>query len=74
MKTLLSIKTEPEVKAQAKKLAGEMGLTLSALVTIQLKEVIRSKQITVSVPDFTPTPYLEKRLEKADRDIKAGKI
>ncbi|PIS07103.1 hypothetical protein COT79_01140, partial [Candidatus Berkelbacteria bacterium CG10_big_fil_rev_8_21_14_0_10_43_14] len=51
MKTLLSIKTEPEVKAQAKKLAGEMGLTLSALVTIQLKEVIRSKQITVSVPD-----------------------
>lgn len=73
MKTLMSIKTEPEVKEQAKKLAGELGLTLSALVTIQLKEVIRTKSVTLSAPNFTPTPYLEKRLEKADRDIKAGK-
>lgn len=73
MKTLLSIKTEPEVKEQAKKLAGELGLTLSALVTIQLKEVIRAKTITLSAPGFTPTPYLEKILEKADKDIKAGR-
>ena len=73
MKTLLSIKTEPEVKEQAKKLASELGLTLSALVTIQLKQAIRAKTITLSTKSYTPTPYLEKILEKADRDIKAGK-
>lgn len=73
MKTLLSIKTEPEVKAQAKKLANELGLTLSALVTAQLKQAIRAKKVTFSTESYTPTPYLEKILEKAERDIKAGK-
>ena len=73
MKTLLSIKTEPEVKEQAKKLASELGLTLSALVTAQLKQAIRAKTVTFSTSSYTPTPYLEKILEKADRDIKAGK-
>lgn len=43
MKTLLSIRTDPEVKKQAQKL------------------------------NYTPTPYLEKILEKADKDIKAGR-
>lgn len=73
MKTLISIKTEPEVKKQAKKLASEMGLTLSALVTIQLKQAIRTKTVTLSTKSYTPTPYLEKILDKADKDIKAGK-
>lgn len=73
MKTLLSIKTEPEIKEQAKKLADELGLTLSALITAQLKQAIRAKSVTFSAPDFTPSPYLEKILEKADRDIGVGK-
>lgn len=71
MKTLLSIKTEPEVKQQAQKLASEMGITLSALVTIQLKQAIRTKTVTLSTESYTPTPYLEKILEKAEKDIKA---
>ena len=73
MKTLLSIKTEPEVKAQAKKLAGDLGLTLSALVTIQLKQAIRTQTVTLSTKSYAPTPYLEKILEKAEKDIKAGR-
>lgn len=73
MKTLLSVKTEQKVKEQAKKLAGELGLTLSALVTAQLKQAIRTKTVTFSTESYTPTPYLEKILEKADKDIKAGK-
>ncbi|TSC93780.1 MAG: Uncharacterized protein CEN91_121 [Candidatus Berkelbacteria bacterium Licking1014_85] len=73
MKTLLSIKTDPRVKEQAKELAHELGLSLSALITAQLKQAIRTKSITLSTPDFTPTPYLENILRKADKDIKAGK-
>lgn len=73
MKTLISIKTEPEVKEQAQKLASEMGITLSALVTIQLKQAIRTQTVTLSAESYTPTPYLEKILEKADKDIKAGR-
>lgn len=73
MKTLISVKTDPKVKEQAKKLASEMGLTLSALVTIQLKQAIRTQTVTLSTESYTPTPYLEKILEKADKDIKAGR-
>lgn len=73
MKTLLSIKTDPKVKEEAKKLADELGLSLSALVTAQLKQAIREKSVTFSVESFTPTAYLEKILEETDRDIKAGR-
>ncbi len=72
MKTLLSIKTDPKVKEEAKKLADELGFSLSALVTAQLKQAIRTKTVTFSTESFTPSPYLEKILKKADRDIKAG--
>ena len=48
MKTLLSVKTDPIVKEQAKKLADELGLTLSALVTAQLKQAIRAQSVFYS--------------------------
>lgn len=73
MKTLLSIKTDPKVKEEAKKLADELGLSLSALVTAQLKQAIREKSVTFSAESFTPTAYLENILEQTDRDIKAGR-
>jgi len=71
MKTLINIKTDKETKEQAQKLAQDLGLTLSALVTAQLKQAIRTKSVHLTT--YKPTPYLEKRLEQVDRDIKLGK-
>ncbi len=41
----LQITIDPELKAEAKEFAEEIGLTLSALVRVCLKEVIRTKRL-----------------------------
>lgn len=73
MKTLLSVKTDPVVKEQAKKLADELGLTLSALVTAQLKQAIRAQSVFFTATNCNFSPHLEKILAKVERDIQTGK-
>ncbi len=71
--TVINIKTDPKTKAAAQKLAKELGLTLSALVSAQLRQAIRTKTVTLSTESYIPTPYLEEILEEAERDIAEGK-
>lgn len=72
MKTLINIKTDVEVKEQAKKLAKELGFPLSTIINASLKQFIRNKKIDFSVlPQMTPA--LEKLIEKIEKDIKKGK-
>ncbi len=72
MKTLLNVKIDTVVKRKAHKVAEEFGLTLSALVNIQLKQLIRDQEILLSV---TPkmSAGLEKILDDVEEDIKHNK-
>ena len=75
MKTATYIKLDTDVKEQAQTLAEKLGLSLSAMVNVQLKQVVRDQRIELNV-EFPPeqmTPALEKKLAKIDKDIKAGK-
>lgn len=72
MKTMINIKTEVDVKKQAKKVADELGLPLGTLINAYLKEFIRTKEARFSIlPQMTPR--LEKILEGVERDLKTGR-
>ncbi len=70
---VINIKTEPQVKAQAQRVARDLGLSLSSLINGFLKQLVKTKKVTFSLEE-EPTPYLIKILKKADKDIKAGRV
>ena len=71
-KTLISIKTNKEVKENAQKLAAELGLSLSDVVNASLRNFIRTREVRVSATPHM-TLELEKLVGKAEDDFKKGK-
>jgi addiction module RelB/DinJ family antitoxin len=71
--TSLHIKIKPEVKERAQKTADELGLSLSSVVKVLLKQFIRTKQLSVSLREI-PNARLRKELQQAEEDIKAGQV
>jgi addiction module RelB/DinJ family antitoxin len=73
MKTaIINIKTDTHVKAQAQKLASELGFSLSSIVTASLKQFIRTREVQFSAA-HTMTPHLENILKEVEEDIKTKK-
>ncbi len=72
MKTVINIKTDREVKEMAQKTAGDLGLSLSALVNAYLRQFVRSKEAYFTLcPRMSPG--LEKLLGRVEFDIERGK-
>lgn len=69
---LISIKTEREVKENAQRLAGDLGLTLSDVMNAALRNFIRTREVYFSsIPKMTPE--LERLLGPIENDIKTRK-
>ena len=72
MKTVINIKADRDVKIKARKIAEELGLSLSAVINAYLKQFVRNKSVY-----FSATPSMSKELENIlggiDRDIKRKK-
>ncbi len=71
--TSLHIKIEPDVKEQAQKTASELGLSLSAVMKVLLKQFIRTKHLSVGLEE-KPNARLIRSLKQSDDDIKAGRV
>lgn len=71
--TSLHIKVEDVMKKQAQQTADDLGLTLSAVVKVLLKQFIRTKQLSVGLGE-EPTAYFEQLMREADEDVKAGRV
>lgn len=69
---VLNVKVEQSVKKEAKKLAGELGLTLSSLVNGYLRQFIKTKTVHFSAEE-KPTPYLIAAIKEAEADYKNGR-
>lgn len=69
--TAIYIRTEPETKRQAQKVAKEIGMSLSGLVNTYLKQVIRTKKVEFSLEE--PSEYLIKAIKRARENRKQGK-
>lgn len=72
MNTTLHVTIDQQTKRQAQKLAKEMGLDLSSIVKASLKTFVDTRVFHV---EATPhmTPYLEKIIVQARKDLAAGK-
>ena len=72
MKTVLSVKTDKDVKDRAQALAKHLGIPLSTVVNIQLKSFIETGELRVTrEPELRPEVKAE--LNKAIAEVKAGK-
>ncbi len=70
--TILNVKTDKKLKAEAKKVSAELGVPLSTVVNAFLKQFIRDKEITFSASKYRPTPYLAKLIDEARTEYKSG--
>ncbi len=59
-KTLISLKIDKLLKTEAQKLADELGLALSAVIIIYLKESVRARGLNLSA-----LPHLNSSIELA---------
>lgn len=75
MNTTIHVKIDTRTRNEAKRVAEEFGLTLTALVNALLKQITRTKQLYLSVErKEEPTEYFKKLMREADEDIKAGRV
>lgn len=72
--TAIYVRTDPEVKIKAQKVAKELGFSLSSLMNAWLRQLIKTKTITFSVrEDEIPNEYFKQTLAKARKNWKEGK-
>ena len=69
---VINIRVEPSLKAEAQKLAENLGLSLSSLIHACLKKVVAERSITLS--SYETTPYAEKMIKESMEDIRAGRV
>lgn len=66
------IRTEPETKRQAQKVAKEIGMSLSGLVNASLKQIIKTKKLELYAKE-EPSEYFKRTLAKARKNRREGK-
>ena len=71
-KVLLNIKTDRDVKDQAKRISHELGVPLSVVVNAYLKEFVRERAVRIALEPVL-RPEVEKTLRKASADYKNQK-
>lgn len=69
---VINIKTQPEVKAQAQRVARGLGLSLSSLINAFLKQFVKTKKVTFSLDDEIPNKRTIAILKQAEKDYKKG--
>ena len=69
---LLSIRTDDKTKKEVADFAASVGLSVSAFVTVILKQAVKEGRVVLS-PTLEPTPYLEKIMRDAKADYKIGR-
>ena len=69
--TILNIKTDKKLKAEAREVSAELGVPLSTVINAFLKQFVRDREVTFCANHYRPTPYLEKILTEARREYEA---
>jgi len=69
MKTLISIKTDVEVKRGIQEIAEELGIPLSTIVNAYFKRLLRERRVDFSLP-LRPNKKTAKLLREAHEDYK----
>lgn len=76
MTTVVNFKTDKNIKIQAQKIAGDMGLNLSDILNIYLRGFIRKKELHINLQEDESNPsdeFLE-AIKEAGEEYQSGKI
>jgi len=71
--TIINIRTQPDVKKAAQRVAEDLGMNLSVLINGFLKNLIKTKTISL-VDSEEPSQYLIDSLKEAEEDIRKGAV
>lgn len=71
--TVINIRTQPDVKKAAQQVAEDLGMNLSVLINGFLKNLIKTKTISL-VDSEEPSQYLIDSIKEAEEDIKNGRV
>lgn len=69
---VINIKTEPKIKAEAQKVAKELGISLSVVINGLLKKFIKEKTVTFGEHDEIPNKQTMAIFKKARENRKKG--
>ncbi len=72
MKTIINIKTDKEIKKKAKKVAENLGFSLSAVINAYLRQFVRNREVYFGLAPRMSFE-LEELLGKIENDIKKNK-
>ena len=70
---VVNVKVDPQVKREAKKVANDLGISLSGAINGFLKHLVRTKTIHFSLSE-EPSDYLINSLKESRGDIRAGRV
>lgn len=69
---IINIKTDPATKKKARKVAEEIGFSLSTLLNAYLRQLIKTKTVTFGEQAEEPSDWLIQSLERAKKDEEEG--
>lgn len=72
MDTTITIKTNSNLRNEAKKLAEKLGITLTAIINATLRQFVQERKFTVSEYEM-PTKKKMAFLEKISKEMDEGK-
>lgn len=69
---VINIKTDPQVKAKAQKVAQDLGISLSTVVNGALRQFIKTRTVTFADTELELTPWAKRMLKQSEKDAKRG--
>ena len=73
MKTVISVKVDPDVKERAQEVAASAGISLSTLINSYLRQISATRRIELYAPE-PMTPKLEKLIAEVEKEIASGEV
>lgn len=74
MSELLNVRVDPKVKHKAQRIAADLGLNLSAVVNVYLRQFIRTSFISANLRPEEPTEFLLTALRESREAKKKGLV
>ncbi len=76
MNAVINFKTDKKIKTEAQKIAGQMGLTLSDVMNLYLREFIVKKELLVTAhqDESRPSKMLLGAIKESRRNLRDGDI
>ncbi len=69
---VINIKTEKALKKRVQNIASDLGLSLSALINVYLKQLVRTRRVELDLGE-EPSNYLKAVIREAEENYKKGK-